>query len=906
MKLLLGFVFVGLLINISVGYSDEPITYGTFPEGFAWGFATSAYQIEGGWNEDGKGESVWDWLTHTKPEIIADNTTGDVACDSYHKWQEDIQLLADAGATHYRFSIAWTRILPDGIGQVNQGGLDYYNNLINGLLEKGIQPMITLFHWDTPLALEKEGGWLSSDSPDWFEEYARVCFEEFGDRVKFWITFNEPWVTCISGIFDYRPELQDRGIYTYQCGHNIIKAHVKAYELYYRDFEPTQQGKVGITLNSDMAYPKTNSPEDVEAAERNTEFMLGWFAHVFAVNGDYPQAMIDQIAEKSSQQGFLASRLPIFTEEEKARNLGSADFFGLNHYTSTIAQYEKSDINVVDYFYDRDIANSVDPTWYHAEGVGWLYMVPYGLRALLNWMQREYGIPVYITESGWADKAGNTDDLMRMYYYKHYLNNLMKAINEDGCDVRGYLAWSLLDNMEWASGYTFSIAWTRIIPEGRGPRNQLGIDYYNNLINGLLEKGIQPMVTLFHSDTPITLEEQGGWLNPVSADWFEEYAKVCFEEFGDRVKHWITFNEPWVTCMFGIYTYKPEIEQSKGTLVYQCGHNLIKAHVQVYQLYKNMFSSAQKGLVGITLNAGMAYPKTDSREDQAAADRDIEFSLGWFANVLAANGNYPQIAEKSSQQGFEQSRLPSFTEEEILLNQGSVDFIGLNHYTSGLAEKKQLNLKVRNKVLFARVAEKSSQQGFEQSRLPSFTEEEILLNQGSVDFIGLNHYTSGLAAYQQSDLNAIDYFADRDVVNSVDPTWYQAQDVDWLYVFPPGIRDLLKWMKSRYDVPVYITECGFSDKAGNLDDLPRVYYLKHYLNHLMEAINEDGCDVKGFMAWSLMDNMEWVAGYTIKFGLHHVNFSDPERPRTAKASAKFYKQIIADNGFEPNDACPYM
>lgn len=225
--------------------SGETLNSNSFPEDFLFGVATAAYQIEGAWNEDGKGENIWDTLTHDHPEYIQDNSTGDIACDSYHKVEEDIALIKNLGVDFYRFSLSWSRILPKGYSyKVNKAGIAYYNKLIDGLIENGIEPMVTLYHWDLPKDFQDLGGWPNELIADYFEDYAKVAFDYFGDRVKYWITFNEPYNVCYQGYGDTKkaPALNMTGFADYLCTHTVLKAHARVYHLYNDTYKPTQKG----------------------------------------------------------------------------------------------------------------------------------------------------------------------------------------------------------------------------------------------------------------------------------------------------------------------------------------------------------------------------------------------------------------------------------------------------------------------------------------------------------------------------------------------------------------------------------------------------------------------------------------------------------------------------------------
>jgi len=478
-KAIFGLILLVVVQLASSYVYEEELLYDTFPDSpdgtpFLWGSATAAYQVEGAWNEDGKGESIWDKFVHDKPDRVKNNDNGDVACDSYHKYKEDVQLLKAMGMNSYRFSIGWTRILPMGVGEVNQPGIDYYNNLIDELLANDIKPAVTLYHWDLPQALEDQGGWLSPDVADWFEEYADTVFAAFGDRVKFWITLNEPKETSLQGYgngamapgIENFPCYKDGtclGVTSYQAAHNQIRAHGRAYRLYESKYKETQGGVCGITCNVNWAEPRDPmNPDDVQASENSLQFGFGWFVHPIALDGKYPEYMRSQIDAKSAEQGFEESRLPQFSEEDSAMLAGSYDFIGMNFYTSDLVWPQTSDINEVSYWADQDIGTTqMDygaEQWYRA-GSSWLKVTPWGIREALKWATAQYtteakGQPAfYITENGFSDLLGNIDDLQRIYYYKHYINQLLRAIKEDGVDLRGYYAWSLMDNFEWAMGY---------------------------------------------------------------------------------------------------------------------------------------------------------------------------------------------------------------------------------------------------------------------------------------------------------------------------------------------------------------------------------------------------------------------------------------------------------------------
>lgn len=439
-------------------FIEDTLTYGTFPQGFIWAAATASYQVEGAWNIDGRSPSIWDTFSRV-PGNIADGSSGDDACKSYQYYQQDVNLLKAMGVTHYRFSISWSRVWPGGnTGAPNALGIQYYTNLINALKAANIQPMITLYHWDLPQVLEDLGGWQNAAIADWFEAYADLCFAQFGPLVNNinWITFNEPW--CQSylgyGTGSKAPGVKESGTKDYIAAHNQLRSHARAYRLYETKYKATQKGKVGITLNISWGEPADNSTTSAAAAERSIQFAGGWFANpIWGGTGDYPQVMIDKIGQKSAAAGLSQSRLPVFTAAEKQQLNGSADFFGLNFYSSEYVKEQIYPSNLVGYETDKDIVAFQDKeNWYGAAST-WLRITPWGIRRLLNWIRTHYNNPdVIITENGWSDAIGYLDDAMRVYYLKYHINNVLKAIN-DGCKVIGYTAWSLMDNFEWERGY---------------------------------------------------------------------------------------------------------------------------------------------------------------------------------------------------------------------------------------------------------------------------------------------------------------------------------------------------------------------------------------------------------------------------------------------------------------------
>jgi beta-glucosidase len=427
----------------------------SFPKAFVWGVATASYQIEGAWDEDGKGESIWDRFSHT-PGMVDNGDTGDVACDHYHRWGEDIALMKDLGLKAYRFSVAWPRIMPHGYGAVNQAGIDFYNQLVDALLEKGIEPFITLYHWDLPQALQDQGGWPARMIVDPFLEYADVVSNALGDRVKNWTTLNEPWVSAFVGYEQGRhaPGITDRDT-AIAAAHHLMVAHGRAVPLIR---ENCADANVGIVLNLTPQEPASPSIEDRKAANWADGYINRWFLDALVGRG-YPQDMVNSYgnAMEFVQPGDMeAIAVPL-------------DYVGINYYTRGIARSEE--IREEDNL-PRTVSSGDEITEMDWE------VYPKGLYNMLGRLHFNYNLPaIYITENGAAfiDEVGpdgEVDDPARLSYIERHLEMTHKAI-QIGVPIKGYFAWSFLDNFEWGFGYSkrFGIVYVDYHNQKRIPKS---------------------------------------------------------------------------------------------------------------------------------------------------------------------------------------------------------------------------------------------------------------------------------------------------------------------------------------------------------------------------------------------------------------------------------------------------
>jgi len=437
-----------------------------FPEGFVWGAATASFQVEGAGREEGRGESIWDRFCRTPGKVHAGDN-GDVSCDQYHRYDEDIALIKAAGIQSYRFSIAWPRIFPNGMGKVNAAGIAYYRRLVAALKTAGIKPVATLYHWDLPQVLQDAGGWANRATAAAFVAYARTCFEAFGAEVDTWITLNEPFCAAYLGYLQgiHAPGLTDP-VAAYRSVHHLNLAHGLAVRAYR---ELGQKGSIGIVWNLSTPRPASSTPADRIAAERWTDHDTRMFTSPVLGKG-YPALAAE-----------LGIALPVETGDMDII-ASPIDFIGMNYYSERPVRADSRNV----------LGVSEAPSWQKVTAMGWP-VVPQGLLRQFRWIAAEApGIPLYITENGCAeadlpvlgpDGKRRVHDVPRVDYLRSHLAACSQAIAE-GIPLKGYFVWSLIDNFEWAWGYSrrFGIVYCDFNTLERIPKDSYY--WYRDLIAG--------------------------------------------------------------------------------------------------------------------------------------------------------------------------------------------------------------------------------------------------------------------------------------------------------------------------------------------------------------------------------------------------------------------------------------
>ncbi|CAK8541953.1 unnamed protein product [Lathyrus sativus] len=477
-----------LVILLLFSYSADSLSRDDFPSDFVFGASTSAYQVEGAANEDGRKPSIWDTFSHAGNANMYKGD-GDVACDGYHKYKEDVELMANMGLDAYRFSISWSRLIPDGKGPINLKGLQYYNNLINELISHGIQPHVTLHHWDLPQALEDEyEGWISKNIVYDFTAYADVCFREFGDRVKHWTTLNEVNVFAMFGygIGTAPPQRcspfsiakcsrGNSSTEPYLAAHHMLLAHASVARLYNKKYKAVQHGFIGLNLLTINFVPLTNTSGDIIATQSARDFWMGWVLNPLTF-GDYPDIM----------KRIVGSRLPSFTKKESNLVRNSIDFLGINFYcTFSVNNYTESlKMEYIDFLPDIAAEITILPE------------NDTSINKVLDSLKNDYGnFPIYIHENGHSTPHNSSlNDFSRIKYLHKYIGSIAKAV-KSGSNIKGYFVWSFMDLFEIIGGYeeSFGLYYIDLKDPNLKRTPKLSAKWYSSFLKN---KAIDPKIIM--------------------------------------------------------------------------------------------------------------------------------------------------------------------------------------------------------------------------------------------------------------------------------------------------------------------------------------------------------------------------------------------------------------------------
>uniref|UniRef100_A0A8D2JFR5 Klotho beta n=1 Tax=Varanus komodoensis TaxID=61221 RepID=A0A8D2JFR5_VARKO len=894
-------------LNFSPVNETQMFLHDTFPQKFLWGVGTSAFQVEGSQRKDGKGPSIWEHFIHSH-----DSRTDD-SSDSYTFLGKDLSALDFLGISSYHFSISWPRLFPTGMTTaVNEKGLHYYNSLLDALVRKRIEPVVTLYHWDLPWALQENyGGWKNESLIDIFSAYATFCFQTFGDRVKYWITIHNPYLIAWHGYGTgiHAPgEKQESALY--KVGHNLIKAHAKVWHNYNKHFRPHQKGLLSITLGSHWIEPnRYENNSDLAKCQQSMQKVLGWFAKPIHGDGDYPEELKSEVA----------SILPDFTKTEKKQIKGTADFFSFSFGPDNFTPPNK------------------------LPNMGQVFSL--NLRDVLNWIKLEYNSPrILIAENGWFTNSRiKTEDTKIIYAMKNFINKVLQAIKYDQIDVFGYTAWSLVDGLEWQHGYQnrrglFYVDFNSKEKE-RIPKSSAF--YYKQIIqeNGFPES-TPPLYGQFPCDfswgvtesvIKVTSSPQfcdpklylwnitgDGLLYPVKGVNLKTRPAQCTDfvsikaqrELLSRLKitHY-RFALNWqlllpsgnlssvnsqvlryyrcvisemlklnITPMVTLY-YPTHRSLGLPVPLVQNGGWLNQSTVQAFRNYAKMCFQELGDLVKfwITINEpnrlSAIYNSSSNDTYQAAHNLLIAHALAWHVYdkqyrsfqdgqvSLSLHSDWAEPANPFLDSHWEAAE--RFLQFEIAWFSDPI------FKTGDYPEAMREYLDYKNS------------KGLSGSSLPHFTNEEKTLVKGAADFYALNHFTTRLVSNEPKNGSRHEF--DQDVRFLQDLTCLSSPSRS--AVVPSGLRKILNWIKKRYGgIDIYITASGIDDQSLKNDEL-RKYYLEKHVQEALRAYHIDKVNIRGYFAFKLTDEISKP-----RLGF----FTSDSK---AKDSVQFYNHLISNNGF---------
>nr|XP_020476086.1 klotho [Monopterus albus] len=889
---------------------DKAFLYDNFPSNFIWAVGTAAYQVEGAFEKDGKGLSIWDTFTRGGNRMA----TGDVGSDSYHNIHADIRAIRQLGVSHYRFSLSWARIFPNGTrGSYNEVGTNYYRTLIKKLKEIRVQPVVTLYHWDLPDHLQQTfGGWSNPELVEIFKDYADFCFQIFGDDVKYWITIDNPFVVARHGYGTgvVAPGIKNDPDLPFRIGHNLIKAHAAAWHLYDRHYRPRQKGKLSMALASHWIQPSRTRLESLRECQCSLDHVLGWFARPLFTDGDYPPCM----------KARLGSRLPSFTHEERAQVKGTADFFALSHGATLSFQLINDSLK---FGQQEDL----------------------DLRMLLYWVNAEYDKPsIFVVQSGWYVLGSTkTEDPKHMYYLKRFIAEALKSIVIDGVNVIGYTAWSLIDGFEWHREYGIRRGLYYVdfnTPEmKREPKTSA--TFYRNVIhrNGFPElpenrpaQGVFPcrftwgvsansiqvetMPSQFtdHSVYLWNISNNGELvkLEGISAPPLHrpthcaDYVSILHQV--DRIRQ-VGVNHFHFSLNWSALVPTGDAAQPNTTLLgyYRCfTRQLQQANITpVVTLWHH---TRQRGNLPATLDNTNKWLNRETPQAFADYARLCYRELGAHVKMWITL-NEPNDEMVSYQEGHQMLRAHALAwrvyDREFRHAQGGEVSLALHmDWVEPAFSFSRQDVEPAKRVLDFRVgwfaepifgsgdypvAMRSWLRQLNSLDLPVFNEEDRELVKGTYDFFAISHFSTKLVTHAKED--SYTYSAMLEVQHMIDTTWIRSPRP----VVPWGLRKALNWVKEHYsDVPVYVMANGVQENQAHFKDSLRVYYLYNYINEALKAYALDGVNLKGYFAYALNDQRD------PGFGL----YGQVQDEVIVKASLSNYRNIIQHNGFPIQGAAP--
>ncbi|XP_015235554.1 PREDICTED: klotho [Cyprinodon variegatus] len=894
---------------------DKAFLYRTFPQDFIWAVGTAAYQVEGAFEKDGKGLSIWDTFTRGGNRMA----TGDVGSDSYHNIHADIRAIRQLGVSHYRFSLSWSRIFPNGTrGSYNEIGTNYYRTLIKKLKEIRVQPVVTLYHWDLPEHLQQSlGGWSNPQLVHIFKDYADFCFQEFGDDVKYWISIDNPFVVAQHGYGTgvIAPGIKNDPDLPFRVGHNLLKAHAATWHLYNRHYRPRQQGKLSMALASHWIKPSRTRLESLRECQCSLDHVLGWFARPLFVDGDYPPCMRER----------LGSRLPSFTQEEREQVRGTADFFALSH--GATLSFQLNDSLKFGQLEDLD------------------------LRMLLYWVNAEYDKPpIFVVQSGWF-VLGNTktEDPKHMYYLKRFIAEALKSIILDGVNLIGYTAWSLIDGFEWHREYGIrrGLYYVDFNTPDMKREPKTSATFYRNVIhkNGFPElPENRPAQGVFPCDfawgvsansiqvetTPTQFADPNIYLWNISnngeliklegfsapplhrATHCADYATI--RQQVDEIRQ-VGVNHFHFSLNWSALVPTGDVAYPNSTLLgyYRCfTQQLLQANVTpVVTLWHHTHERSSLPPPLDTANRWLNRKTPEAFADYA---RLCYRELGTHVKMWITL-NEPNDKMVNYQEGHQMLRAHALAwhvyDREFRRTQGGKVSLALHmDWVEPAFSFSREDVEPAKRVLDFNVgwlAEpifgsgdypmgmRSWLRQLNSLELPVFNEEDRQLVMGTYDFFAMSHFSTELVTHAKED--SYTYTEMLEVQRMIDTTWIMSP----LPVVPWGLRKALNWVKQHYgDVPIYIMANGVEEDPARFKDSLRVYYLYNYINEALKAFTLDGVNLKGYFAYALNDQRD------LGFGL----YGQVHEEVIVKASLSNYRNIIQHNGFPipgaPPQQCPAL